>query len=59
MSKLTPKQHVFASQRPRDDLIAKALTYTPKILERKKVLKRVGDRINDYIDTFIEGMGGI
>lgn len=53
------EHYVFASQRPRDDQIAKALTYTPKILERKKVLKRVSDRINDYIDTFIEGMGGI
>lgn len=53
------EHYVFASQRPRDDQIAKALTCTPKILERKKVLKRVGDRINDYINTFIEGMGGI
>lgn len=53
------EHYMFASQRPRDDQIAKALTYTPKILERKEVLRRVSSKINEYINTFIEGMGGV
>jgi hypothetical protein len=27
------------------------------IVERKTVLQRVGDKIQDFINTFIEGMG--
>lgn len=36
----------------------KALSIKPKILERKTILARVGDKIQNFIDTFFEGMGG-
>jgi type I restriction enzyme R subunit len=53
------EHYVFANQLPREDQIGIALTYMPKILERKKTLKRVHEKVKDYIDTFIDGMGGI
>lgn len=50
--------YVFASRLPRDQEIVNALEYKPKILERKSILERVGDKIENFIATFIEGMGG-
>ena len=38
--------------------IGKALSIKPKILERKTILSRVCDKIQNFIDTFIEGNGG-
>jgi len=43
---------------PRDKEIADALSFKPKILERKTILERVADKIQTFIHTFIEGMGG-
>ncbi len=48
----------FASRLPRDQEIVNALGFKPKILERKSILERVADKIQAFIDTFIEGMGG-
>ena len=50
--------YVFASRLPRDQEIVNALEFKPKILERKSILERVGDKIESFIATFIEGMGG-
>jgi type I restriction enzyme R subunit len=38
--------------------VVKALTFKPKILERKSVIARVKDKIMAFIETFVEGMGG-
>ena len=38
--------------------IGKAPSTRPKILERKTILSRVCDKIQNFIDTFIEGKGG-
>ena len=35
-----------------------ALNYQPKVLERKSILGRVADKIENFINTFVEGMGG-
>ena len=48
----------FANRLPRDQEIADSLTFKPKILERKSTLQRVGDKIQNFIITFIDGMGG-
>jgi type I restriction enzyme R subunit len=48
----------FANRLPRDQEIIDALNQKPRILERKGVLERVGERIKQFIDTFVDGMGG-
>ena len=50
--------YTFANRQPRHQEIVDALAFKPKALERKSVLQRVADKIQDFIDTFIEGMGG-
>jgi len=50
--------YVFANRLPRDQEIVKALSFQPKILERKSILERVADKIQAFINTYIEGMGG-
>lgn len=50
--------YLFTDVTPREDEVAKALTWTPRILERKTVLKRVYDKVCGVIDTFINGMRG-
>jgi type I restriction enzyme R subunit len=52
------KTYVFANRLPRDEEVVKALTFKPKILERKSVIARVKDKIMAFIETFVEGMGG-
>lgn len=49
--------YIFANRLPRDQEIVEALGFKPKILERKSILERVGDKIQEFINTFIEGMG--
>jgi type I restriction enzyme R subunit len=39
--------------------LVNALNYQPKVLERKVVIQRVKERLQTFIDTFIEGRGGI
>lgn len=50
--------YIFANRLPHDHEIGAALAFKPKILERKTILQRVSDKIQDFINTFIEGMGG-
>ena len=64
--KLTPQKfesiiqtYVFANRLPRHQEIVDSLNFQPKILDRKNLLERVADRIENYIVTFIDGMGGI
>jgi type I restriction enzyme R subunit len=51
--------YAFANRLPREQEIVGTLTYKPKILERKSILQRVAEKIRAFIDTFIEGMGGV
>jgi len=50
--------YAFANRLPRDQEIVDSLSFKPKILERKSILERVGDKIQAFINTYIEGMGG-
>jgi type I restriction enzyme R subunit len=51
------KNYGFYNRLPKSQDIGNALSFKPKILERKTILQRVGDKIQDFINTFIEGMG--
>jgi type I restriction enzyme, R subunit len=51
--------YTFANRLPRDQEIIKALNFSPKILERKPILIRVAEKIQNFINTFVEGMGGV
>jgi len=50
--------YTFASRLPRDQEIIESLAFKPKALERKPILIRVAEKIQSFIDTFVEGMGG-
>jgi type I restriction enzyme R subunit len=52
------QNYEFASRFPRQQEIKDALGYQPRVLERKSILGRVAEKIQDFINTFIEGMGG-
>lgn len=43
---------------PHQHEIFSAIEFKPLIKERKSILERVGDKIQTFINTFIEGMGG-
>lgn len=51
--------YLFANRHPREQEIATALLFKPSILQRKTILQRIQGKIKDFVDTFIEGMGGI
>lgn len=48
----------YYNRLPRPHEIKDALSYQPRVLERKTILGRVTEKIQAFIDTFIEGMGG-
>lgn len=50
--------YLFTDIIPREDEVARTLTWTPRILERKTVLRRVYDKVCGVIDTFINGIRG-
>ena len=63
--KIAPEQlqellhdYEYYNRLPRPHEIKEALSYQPRVLERKTILGRVADKIQNFIDTFIEGMGG-
>jgi type I restriction enzyme, R subunit len=58
LSKLI-NNYAFANRLPREQEIISALNFKPKILERKSIIDRIAEKIKSFIDTFIEGMGGI
>ncbi|MDI1293445.1 MAG: type I restriction endonuclease subunit R [Methylobacter sp.] len=50
--------YTFANRLPREQEIVSALSFKPKILQRKSIVARVADKIQAFINTYIEGMGG-
>ncbi len=50
--------YTFANRLPRDQEIVSSLAFKPKALERKPIIERIAGKIKEFIDTFIEGMGG-
>ena len=63
--KLVPDQlqkildnYLFANDLPKNQEIKNALSFKPKILESKTIIERIKEKIQEFIDTFIERMGG-
>ena len=50
--------YTFANRLSRRQEIVSALNFKPKILQRKSIIERVADKIQAFINTFIEGMSG-
>lgn len=48
----------FAGKFPRKQAIQNALTYQPHLPDRKSILERITIKIRDFMDTYIEGVGG-
>ncbi len=51
-------EYEFANKFPRKQVIKSALTYQPKVIESKSIVERIAIKIRDFLDTYIEGMGG-
>ena len=51
------RNYGFYNRLPKSQDIVNSLSFKPLIKERKTILQRVGDKIQDFINTFIEGMG--
>ena len=51
-------EYEFANKFPRKNVIKSALTYQPKVIESKSIVERIAIKIRDFLDTYIEGMGG-
>ena len=52
------RNYVFYNRLPKSQAIVNSLSFKPLIKERKTILQRVGDKIQDFINTFVDGMGG-
>jgi type I restriction enzyme R subunit len=50
--------YLFTERLPLPDEIVNILDIKPKLLERKKIVKRVMDKIVDFVETFMTGMVG-
>lgn len=57
-SKMGIHSKVKTTRLPRDQEIVESLSYKPKILDRKTILERVGEKIIEFVNTYVEGMGG-
>ena len=51
-------EYEFANKFPRKNVIKSALTYQPRVIESKTIVERIAIKIRDFLDTYIEGMGG-
>jgi len=52
------RNYGFYNRLPKSQDIVNSLSFKPLIKERKTILQRVGDKIQDFINTFVDGMGG-
>jgi type I restriction enzyme R subunit len=48
--------YLFSGRKPRRDEIVEALKEKPKILERGSIVTRITQKLNEFINTFIEGI---
>lgn len=47
---------LYSGRKPRNDDLAKTLETQPKILDREPILKKLKDKFENFINTFIEGV---
>lgn len=50
--------YMFSGSFPKEDEIADALIVKPTILKRESTLERIAVKIKEFIETFVNGMGG-
>jgi len=50
--------YIYTERKPIRDEIIDALEVKPKILEKKKIVDRVIERIMKFVETFIDGITG-
>jgi type I restriction enzyme R subunit len=62
--KLNPKKlekivgdYLFTEKPPLTNDVLNALEYRPGLKDKKNVAKRIIERILDFVDTFVSGMG--
>lgn len=48
--------YLYTGRKPRGDDIIHTLETQPKILERESIVKRISQKFNDFVTTFIEGI---
>lgn len=49
--------YLYTERLPLNDDIIGALDYQPSVLQRKSIVTRIVEKIVNYVDTFVEGMG--
>jgi type I restriction enzyme, R subunit len=54
--KLLIERFLFSGLKPRRDELVSALNEKPKILERDSIVTRIANKLNNFINTFIEGV---
>lgn len=50
------EDYIFTGRKPRRTELAGTLEKQPGILQRNSILKRISKRLNDFIETFVEGV---
>jgi len=53
------EQFHFSGKKPLQGTIVDALEEKPKILERKTIVERIGEKLSKLVATFDEGLGGL
>lgn len=49
--------YLFNQQKPMPDVIIKMLERKPKVLERRSIIERITQKILNFVDVFINGVG--
>ena len=50
-------EYLFTEQKPMPDVIIKMLERKPKVLERRPIIERITQKILNFVDVFINGIG--
>lgn len=48
--------YMYSGRKPRGDDIIGTLQSQPSVLKRKTIINRIGQKLNQFIDTFIDGV---
>lgn len=51
------ENHLFTGRIPLDDEIVSCLTFAPRLLERLQIVARIKQKISDFVETYINGIG--
>lgn len=48
--------YLFTERKPMPDAIINLLQVKPKLLERKRIIQRITDKIMEFVETYISGV---